>query len=77
MTLSELTAILEEQHIHLSARLVIDAPLGVMTPKLRSALTVHKSLLLQRVVREMVWAELSTLRWGPAVDDPTSGIDRP
>jgi hypothetical protein len=77
MTPADLLAALDAQDVHLSARLVVDAPAGALTPELREALTAHKPLLLQRVVRELVWAELSLWRWGPAVGDPTPGIDNP
>src|SRR5512135_3734268 len=74
MTLPELTTALDDLGVRLSARLMVDAPRGALTPELRDALDAHKALLLQRVVREMVWAELSTWRWGPAAADPTPGI---
>jgi hypothetical protein len=77
MTLPDLIAALDARGVRLSARLVVDAPAGVLTPELRDALAAHKPLLLQRVVREMVWAELSPLRWGPARGDPTPGLDNP
>lgn len=75
MTAAELLAMLDSRGIRLSARLVVDAPGGTLTPELREALAVHKPLLLQRVVREMVWAELSTWRWGGSDEAP--GIDNP
>jgi hypothetical protein len=75
MTLPELTTTLEALGVRLSARLVVDAPSGALTPELRDALAVHKALLLERVARELVWEELSLKRWGPAADDPTPGID--
>jgi hypothetical protein len=75
MTLADLLEALASLGVSLSARLVVDAPRGELTPELRSALEAHKALLLQQVVREMVWAELSTWRWGPAVGDPTAGIN--
>jgi hypothetical protein len=78
MTLAELTAALDAQGVRLPARLVVDAPAGVLTAELHDALAAHKPLLLQRVVREMVWAELSTWRWGSApTDDGAPGIDNP
>jgi hypothetical protein len=77
MSPADLLAALDARDVRLSVRLVVDAPAGVLTPELRSALAAHKPLLLQRVVREMVWAELSAQRWGPAVGDPTPGIDNP
>ncbi len=77
MTLPELTEALDELGVSLSLRLVVDAPQGVLTPELRAALAANKTLLLQRIVREIPWAELSTLRWGPAIDDPTPGIIAP
>src|SRR5512135_2087735 len=74
MTLPDLIAILDALGVRLSARLVVDALSGALTPELRDALADHKALVLERVVREMVWAELSTLRRGPAARDPTPGI---
>jgi hypothetical protein len=74
MTLHDLITDLDARGVRLSARLTVDAPAGVVTPELRDALTTHKPLLLQHVVREIVWAELSAWRWGPAADDPTPGI---
>jgi hypothetical protein len=79
MTLIDLIAALDVRGVRLTARLAVDAPAGVLTPELREALADHKSRLLAHVVREMVWAELSTWRWGPARHDPEPGIinDRP
>jgi TubC N-terminal docking domain len=74
MTLAELIAALDARGVALSARLVVDAPAGVLTPELREALAEHKPLLLQRVTREMAWGELAARRWGPAVGDPTPGV---
>src|SRR5262249_50730441 len=71
----DLITALDASGIRLAARLVVDAPAGAMTPELREALAEHKALLLQRVVRGMVWAELSTWRWGGA--DAAPGIDHP
>jgi hypothetical protein len=76
MTLPDLIAALDARGVRLSARLVVDAPAGVLTPELRDALAAHKPLLLQRIVRGMVWAELSGWRWGPALPD-TAAIDGP
>jgi hypothetical protein len=79
MTLPDLISALDAQGVRLSAHLMVDAPRGALTPELRDALAAHKALLLGRVVQELVWAELSTWRWGPAKGDPTPGIviDRP
>jgi hypothetical protein len=79
VTLPDLISALDSQGVRLSARLVVDAPSGALTPELRDALAAHKALLLQWVVQELVWAKLSTWRWGPAKSDPTPGIviDRP
>lgn len=74
MTLADLAATLEANGVRLGARLVVDAPAGVLTDELRAALTAHRSLLLQRVAREAAWNELSTWRWGGADEAP--GIDR-
>jgi hypothetical protein len=79
MTLPELTTALDALDVHLSLRLVVDAPRGVLTPDLRDALANHKTLLMQQLVRGLLWGELSQWRWGPTHDDPTPGIiiDRP
>jgi hypothetical protein len=77
MTLAELMHALDDLGVRLSARLVVDAPVGALTPEMRDALSDHRALLLQRVVREMVWSELCTIRWGPAVGDPEPGIIAP
>lgn len=79
MTLPDLMHALDTQGVRLSARLVVDAPAGAVTPELRDALAEHKPALLRRVVRAMAWDELAALRWGPAVGDPAPGIaiDRP
>src|SRR5947208_300012 len=74
MSLPNMLATLDTLGINLSVRLVVDAPAGVVTPEIRDALSAYKVLLLERVVREMRWAELSLLRWGPAVGDPEPGI---
>jgi TubC N-terminal docking domain len=73
MTYPDLIASIDARGVRLSARLGVDAPAGSMTPELRDALAEHRALLLQRLVREMAWAELSPLRWGDAVGDPTPG----
>jgi hypothetical protein len=77
VTFPVLLSAIDTAGIRLSASLVVDAPAGALTPELREAMSARKPLLLQRVVREMVWAELAPLRWGPAVGDPTPGIDNP
>jgi hypothetical protein len=77
MTFPDLLRTLDARGVRLSARLVVDAPAGVLTPELCDALAAHKPLLLQRIVREMAWAELSGWRWGPARGDPSPGIDNP
>jgi hypothetical protein len=79
VTLPDLAATLDDLGVRLSVRLVVDAPRGVLSEEIKTALSAHKVLVLQRVVRELVWAELSTCRWGPVAADPTPGIiiDRP
>jgi hypothetical protein len=88
MTLDDLTATLDTLGVRLSARLVVDAPYGVLTPEIKSALSAHKPALLARlaaggdeadVQSRPSWDELSRWRWGPAIDAPTPGIiiDRP
>lgn len=77
MTLPELTHALDDRGISLAICLVVDAPVGALIPEIRDAQATHKPLLMQRVVREMEWAELRTWRWGGAsVEDPLAdGID--
>src|SRR4051794_371934 len=74
MTLPDLMHTLDARGVRLSARLVVDAPAGAVTQELRDALASHKLLLIQEVVREALWADLSTWRWGQACGDPTPGI---
>src|SRR4051812_3295018 len=74
MTLPELIADLDARGVRLSARLVADAPAGVLTPELRAALALYRPLLLRRVTRATAWDELSTWRWGRGEPDPTPGI---
>ena len=57
------------------ARLVVDAPAGVVTTELRAALAVHKALILERLIRDEQRARLVDVRWGGADDEP--GIDVP
>jgi hypothetical protein len=75
MTLPDLAEALDAIGVSLSARLVVDAPEGAMTPDLRAALAEHKVLILQRVVREMTWSDLARKRWGNQLADPTPDID--
>ena len=79
MTLAELIPALDALGVGLSVRLVVDAPRGALNQELRDALATYKTLLMQQVVRELVWEELSTRRWGSARDDPEPGVivDRP
>src|SRR4051794_35649655 len=79
MTLPELTTCLDALDIRLSLRLVVDARRGAVTPEVKAALQAHRSALLVRLARDTQWAELTALRWGPAVGDPEPGIiiDRP
>lgn len=70
MTFSDLTTLLSARGIDVSARLRVDAPAGSLTPALRDALHVHKGALLQRLVRDALWAELATQRWAGADDSP-------
>jgi hypothetical protein len=49
MNLPDLIAKLDAQDVRLSARLVVDAPAGMLTPELREALSAHKSALLARL----------------------------
>ena len=74
MTLAELLETLNAQDVRLSLRLVANAPDGVITTELRTALTDHKPSLLARLGREALWADLRSERWGPAIDDDLPGI---
>jgi hypothetical protein len=49
MNLLDLIAWLDAQHVRLSARLVVDAPDGVLTPEVREALASHRPALLARL----------------------------
>jgi hypothetical protein len=82
--LSELESTLTDLGIRLSARLVVDAPLGALTPDLVDALAAHKPALLARLAEAQGsdrprWADLSRWRWSPNVGDPEPGlrVDRP
>ena len=46
MTLPELQSCLDHLGVKLSLRLVVDAPAGVMTPEIKTALAAHKPRLL-------------------------------
>src|SRR5512135_2439805 len=74
MTLPDLISALGAQGVRLSARLVVDAPSGALTPELRGVLAAHKVPILEKIVREMMWEKLSSQRWGPAAADPSTGI---
>ena len=50
MTLPELQSCLDHLGVTLSLRLVVDAPAGVLTPEVRSALADHKPALLGLLV---------------------------
>jgi hypothetical protein len=74
VTLPELEHRLAEGGVRLSLRLVVDAPPGVVTPEVRGALVAYRPLLLSRLAREALWAELSRWRWGPAAHDGEGGL---
>ncbi len=67
---------LEGLGTRLSLRLVVDAPRGVLDGQTREALAEHKPALMVSLARRAEWGVLSCQRWGPAVGDPTPGIDR-
>ena len=50
MTLPELRACLDRLGVRLSVRLVVDAPVGVLTPEVKAALADHKPALLALLV---------------------------
>jgi hypothetical protein len=58
---------LEARSVKLSLRMVVDAPTGVLDDETLAALAEHKPMILARLGREALWAELSTWRWGPAL----------
>jgi len=72
MTLPELVEALEARDIKLSLRLVVDAPRGVMTDEIKTALAAHKPALLARLGRNAHWEQLAAQRWGPAASDELS-----
>jgi hypothetical protein len=74
MTMPELMHACEALGVKLSLRLVVDAPRGALGDEHREALQAHRTALLVHLARREQWAELSPLRWGPAVGDPTPGI---
>jgi hypothetical protein len=55
----------------------ISGPDEALTPDLLEAIRRHKPFLLHRLARGASWEELRSWRWGPAVGDPTPGIDSP
>jgi hypothetical protein len=76
MTLPELMDALEARGVKLSLRLVVDAPRGVMTDQIKTALVAHKPALvahkpalLARLGRDAQWEHLAAQRWGPALND--------
>src|SRR5271166_6958992 len=71
MTLPELMDALEARGVKLSLRLVVDAPRGVVTDQIKTALAAHKPTLLARLGRDAQWEQLAAQRWGPALNDPT------
>ncbi len=72
MTLPDLMNALEAKGVKLSLRLVVDAPRGVMTDQIKTALVAHKPALLARLGRDAQWEHLATQRWGPAASDELS-----
>ena len=68
MTLPELMDALEARGVKLSLRLVVDAPRGVVTDQIKTALAAHKPALLARLGRDAQWEALAAQRWGPARD---------
>ena len=74
MNLPELVEALEARGVKLSLRLVVDAPRGVLTDQIKTALAAHKPALLARLGRVAQWEQLATQRWGPALNDSTPGI---
>jgi hypothetical protein len=47
----------------------------MLDEEIKAGLVAHKLALLQRVAREKQSAELSTVRWGPGLNEPTPGND--
>jgi hypothetical protein len=66
MTLADLLTGLESVGIRLRVRLVVEAPLGVVTPQFRAAIEKHKPLLMYRLAQQGACEELATWRWAGA-----------
>jgi hypothetical protein len=72
MTLPELLDYLDARGVRLSLRLVVDAPRGVLSEEVKSALATYKPLLLLRLAQEAqdaTAADLIQARRGPVGDD--------
>jgi hypothetical protein len=52
MSLSALLALLDERDVRLSLRLVVSAPVGAITPDIREGLIRHKTVLLERLIKD-------------------------
>jgi hypothetical protein len=75
MTYPELLECLAAFDVRLDLSLDADLPADAPA-ELEDALRAHKPLLVARLAREMEWEHLSRQRWGPALGDPSPGIDR-
>jgi hypothetical protein len=75
MTLPALANRLEAAGVKLTLRLVVEALPGALTSELKAALAAHRASLLMALAREAQWESLRHERWGPAVGDPTPGIE--
>jgi hypothetical protein len=52
MTFPDLLTTLDTSGVHLTLRLLVDAPVGVITHEIKAALIEHKSTILVRLARE-------------------------
>ncbi|OJW10323.1 MAG: hypothetical protein BGO49_07180 [Planctomycetales bacterium 71-10] len=75
--LPSLLETLESRGVRLSLRLVVDAPAGALDDEARAALAEHRPMILAKLGRDALWADLSTWRWGPAVEGADPGPEEP
>lgn len=75
MNLPELINALQSSDVRLGLWLTLDSPEGVLTPDLRSEIERLKIPLAVFLAREIQWGSLRDVRWGPAADGQTPGIE--
>ncbi len=73
--LPTLLARLEAAGVELTLHLDVIGPDDALTDHLVEVIRAHKPLLLSHLARQALWAELSSWRWGPALNAPEPGID--